>query len=88
MCIRALDDSNKIVLLKATWYVQNSIWHMTVTSKNCMNEEIKERLITRNASNISVPFHLLTWNLKIKTYKAIIVSNGCQALSLTLREEH
>jgi hypothetical protein len=45
-----------------------------------------------NVSNLSVqnvlPSHLLTRNINIKIHKAVIVSYGCQALSLQLREEH
>jgi hypothetical protein len=56
------------------------------------HEEIKEWLSTRNASNLSVQnvllSHFLTWNINIKIHKAVIVSYGCQTLSLPLTEEH
>jgi len=66
----------------------------TLTNKNSIAEEIKSRLRSRSACYHSVQnllsSRLLSKNLKIKIYRAIIlpvVSYGCEAWSLTLREE-
>ena len=65
-----------------------------LTSKNYIQEEIKCRLKAGNACYYSVQTllgsRLLSKNSKIKTYKTIIlpvVLYGCEAWSLTLREE-
>jgi hypothetical protein len=67
----------------------------TVTDQNCMQEEIKSRLNSGNASYYSVQSlsssRLLSRNVKVKIYKTIIlpvVLYGCETWSLTLREEH
>jgi len=66
----------------------------TLTNQNSIAEEIKSRLRTGNACYHSVQnvlsSRLLSKNLKIKTYRTIIlpfVLYGCEAWSLTLREE-
>ena len=68
----------------------------TLTNKNSIQEEIKSRLKLGNACYYSVQnllsSSLLSKNLKIKIYeyKTIIlpvVLYGCEAWSLTLREE-
>jgi hypothetical protein len=60
-----------------------------------MQEEIKSRLNSGNACYHSVQSllssRLLSRNVKVKTYKTIIlpvVLYGCETWSLTLREEH
>jgi hypothetical protein len=60
-----------------------------------IQEEIKSRLNSGNAFYHSVQrllsSHLLSINLKIKTYRTItlpVVLYGCKTWSLTLREEH
>jgi hypothetical protein len=67
----------------------------TLTDQNDMHEEIKSRLNRGNACYHSVQSllssRLLSWNLKVKIYKTIIlpvVLYGCETWSLTLREEH
>jgi hypothetical protein len=67
----------------------------TLTDQNCMQEEIKGRLNSGNACHHSVQSllssHLLSRNVKVKTYKTIIlpvVLYGCETWSLTLREQH
>jgi hypothetical protein len=67
----------------------------TLTSQNCMHEEIKNRLNSGNACCYSVQSLLssclLSWNVKVKIYKTIIllvVLYECETWSLTLREEH
>jgi hypothetical protein len=67
----------------------------TVTDQNCIHEEIKSRLNAGNACYHSVQSRLssrlLSKNVKVKIYKTIIlpvVLYGCEAWSLTLREEH
>jgi hypothetical protein len=64
-------------------------------SKNCIDEEINSRLNSGNACCHSVQSllssRLLSWNVKAKIYKTIILSvvlYGCETWSLTLREEH
>jgi hypothetical protein len=66
----------------------------TLTNQNFIHVETKSRLKLANACYYS--FHnllssrLLSNNLKFKMYRTIIypvVSNGCEAWSLTLREE-
>ena len=66
----------------------------TLTNQNCIAEEIKSRLRSGNAYYHSVQnllsTRLLSKNLKIKIYRTIIlpvVLYGCEAWSLTLREE-
>ena len=66
----------------------------TLTYQNSIAEEIKSRLRSGNAcyhsvQNLLSP-SLLSKNLKIKIYRTIIlpvVLYGCEAWSLTLREE-
>jgi hypothetical protein len=61
----------------------------TVTYKICIDEEIKST-VNHSVQNIFYT-HLLSKNLKLVTYKIIIllaVLNGCKTWSLTLREEH
>jgi hypothetical protein len=66
----------------------------TLTDQNCMHEEIKSTLNSGNACCHSVQssvLPLLCRNLKVKTYKIIIlpvILYGCETWSLTLREEH
>jgi hypothetical protein len=67
----------------------------TVTNQNLIQEEIKRILNSGNACYHSVQnllsSRLLSKNLKIRIYKAIIlpvVLYGCETWSLTLREEH
>jgi hypothetical protein len=66
----------------------------TLTDQNCMHEEIKSRLNSGNACYHSVQSllssHLLSKNLKVKTYKTIIlpvVLYGCETWSITSGEE-
>jgi hypothetical protein len=66
----------------------------TLTHKNSIPEEIKRKLRLGNAWYNSVQnllsSRLLSKNLKIKTYRIIIlpvVLYGCETWSLTLREE-
>ena len=66
----------------------------TLTNKNSITEEIKSILGSGNACYHSVQnllsSRLLSKNLKIKIYRTIIfpvVLYGCEAWSLTLREE-
>ena len=66
----------------------------TLTDQNSIQEEIKSRLKLGNACYHSVQnllsSRLLSKNLKIKTYRTIIlpvVLYGCETWSLTLREE-
>jgi hypothetical protein len=68
---------------------------MTVTNHNFIEEEIKRRLSSGNASYHSVQSLLsscLLWkNLKMRIYKTIIllmVLYGCETWSVTLMEEH
>ena len=67
---------------------------ITLTTQNSIAEEIKSRLRSRNACCHSVQHllssRLLSKNLKIKIYRTIIlpvVLYGCEAWSLTLRDE-
>jgi hypothetical protein len=67
----------------------------TLTDKNCIQEEIKNRLNSGNACYHSVQrplsSRLLSRNVNVKIYKTIIlpvVLYGCETWSLTLREEH
>jgi hypothetical protein len=67
----------------------------TLTDQNSMNEEIKSRLNSGNGSyrlgQSLLSSHLLFRNVKVKTYKTIIllfVLYGCETWSLILREEH
>jgi hypothetical protein len=67
----------------------------TITDQNLIQEEIKRRLNSGNACYHSVQnlltSHLLSKNIKIRTYKTVIlpvVVYGCETWSLTLREEH
>jgi sorting nexin-29 len=66
----------------------------TLTDQNCMQEEIKSRLNSGNAYYHSVQSllssHLLSRNVKVKTYKTMIlpvVLYGCKTWSLTLMDE-
>ena len=66
----------------------------TLTIQNSIREEIKSRLRSGNACYHSVQNHLssrlLSRKLKINIYRTIIlpvVLYGCEAWSLTLREE-
>jgi len=66
----------------------------TLTNKNSIAEEIKSRLRSGKARYHSVQnllsSRLLSKNLKLKIYRTIIlpiVLYGCEAWSLTLREE-
>jgi hypothetical protein len=66
-----------------------------LTYQNCIHEEIKSRLNSRNACYHSVQSllssRLLYRNVKVKIYKTIIlpvVLYGCETWSLTLREVH
>jgi hypothetical protein len=69
----------------------------TVTDKNLINEEIKNRLDSGNVCNNPfqniLSFRLLSKNIKIKIYeyKMIVlpvVLHVCETWSLTLRKEH
>jgi hypothetical protein len=67
----------------------------TVTNQNLIQEEVKRRANSGNACYPSVQnllsTCLLSKNLKIRTFKTIIlpvVLYGCAIWSLTLREEH
>jgi hypothetical protein len=67
----------------------------TITDQNCVYEEIKSRPTSGNSCYHSVQSllssHLLSRNVKVKTYKNVIlpvVLYGCETWSLTLREEH
>jgi hypothetical protein len=66
-----------------------------VTNENCIHKEIKSRLNLGNSWYHPVQhilfLHLLSENLKIKTYKIIIspvILYGCETWLLTLRKEH
>ena len=66
----------------------------TLTDQNSVQEVIKTRLKLGNACYYSVQnflsSRLLSKNLKVKTYKTLIlpvVLYGCETWSLTLREE-
>ena len=68
---------------------------VTVTNTNSIREEIKRRINMGNACYYSLEkilfSRLLSKNLKVKTYKTIIlpvVLYGCETWSLTLTEEH
>jgi hypothetical protein len=67
----------------------------TLTNQNDIPDEIKSRLNSENSCYYSVQnplsSRLISKNLKIKIYKTVIflvVLYGCEAWSLTLREEH
>jgi hypothetical protein len=67
----------------------------TLTDQNCIHKEIRSRLNSGNACCHAVQnllsSRLVSRNVKIKIYKTIILPvflYGCEALSLTLREEH
>jgi hypothetical protein len=67
----------------------------TLIDQNCMHEEIKSRLNSGNACHHSVQSllssRLLSRNIKVKTYKTIIlpvVFYGCETWSLALSEKH
>jgi hypothetical protein len=75
--------------------VQITYLGTTVTNQNVIQEEMKRRLNSGNASYHSVQnlfsSRLRSKNIKIGIYKSIILSvvlYGCETLSLTLREEH
>jgi hypothetical protein len=64
-------------------------------NQNCIQKEIKSRLISGNACYHSFQSlfscRLLHRNIKIELYKTIIlhvVLYGCETWSLTLKEEH
>jgi len=66
----------------------------TLTNRNSIQEEIKSRLKSENACYLLVQnilsSSLLSKDLKIKTYRNLILScvlYGCENRSLTLREE-
>jgi len=66
----------------------------TLTNQSSIHEEIKSRLISGNTCYHLVQnlltFSLLSKNMKIKTYRTIIlplVVCGCETWLLTLREE-
>jgi hypothetical protein len=66
-----------------------------VTNQNCIREEIKGKLSSRNSCHHSFPnlfsSRVLSKDLKIKVYKTIILSvvlYGCETLSPILREKH
>jgi hypothetical protein len=66
----------------------------TITNQNLIQEEIKRTLNSGNAGYYSVQnllsYHLLSKNIKIRTYKTIILAvvlYGCEICSLALREE-
>jgi hypothetical protein len=67
---------------------------MTLATQNLIQEEIKRRLILGNACYHSVynlSSRLLCKNVKIRTYKTIIlpvVLYGCETWPLTLKDEH
>jgi hypothetical protein len=65
----------------------------TLTNQNCMNEEIKNRLNSRNVCCHSVQSRLSSYllfrNVKVKIYKIIIlpvVLYVCETWSYTLRD--
>jgi hypothetical protein len=67
----------------------------TLTGQNCMQEEIKSKLNSGNSCYHLVQSlltsRLLSRNVKVKTYKRIIlpaVLYGCESWPLTLREVH
>ena len=67
----------------------------TLTNQNSIQEKIKSILKSGNACYHSVQnilcFSLLSKNLNIMIYRTIIlpvILYGCEALSLTMREEH
>jgi hypothetical protein len=67
----------------------------TVTNQNLIQEEIKRRFNSGNTCYLSVQnllsSSLLSKNVKIRTYKTIIlpvVLYGCETWSVTLKEEH
>jgi hypothetical protein len=67
----------------------------TLTSRNDIHDEIKNRLNSGNVCYYSVQnlssSRLISNNLKIKIYETVIlpvVLYGCKTWSLTLREEH
>ena len=69
--------------------------YLGVTDTNDIREEIKRRINMGNACYYSfekiVSSHLLSKELKVKTYKTIILPvllYGCETWSLTLKEEH
>ena len=72
-----------------------SVLGTTLTNENSIQEEIKRRLKSGNASHHSVQnlssSSFLSRNIKIKIHKNVIlpvVSYGCDTWSVTLREEH
>jgi hypothetical protein len=67
----------------------------TLTNQNSIHEEIKSRLKLENARYHQVQnlfsSNLLSKNIKIKIYRTVtlpVVLYGCEAWSLTLKEEH
>ena len=83
-----------IIVPSRGWKEEFKYLGTTLTNQNCIAEEIKSRLRSRNAcyhwlQNL-LSSRLLSKNLKIKIYRTIIlpvVLYGCEAWSLTLREE-
>ena len=82
-----------IIITSRGWKSLN-IFGITLTNQNSIREEIKCRLRSGNACNHSVQnllsYRLLSRKLKIKIYRTItlpVVLYGCEAWSLTLREE-
>jgi hypothetical protein len=66
---------------------------MIIRNQNLIQGEIKRRLNSSNACNLSVQnlSRLLSKNKQIGIYKSLIlpvVLYGCETWSLTLREEH
>jgi hypothetical protein len=66
-----------------------------LTNENCIQEEIKRRLKSGNASYHSVVYHLcsslLSKNIKFKIHRTkifTVVLYGCETWSVLLREEH
>ena len=81
-------------LLCAVWEITSKNLGSLVTYQNSVQDEVKYKLKAGNLCYYSVQTilssRLLSKNLKIKVYKTIIlpvVLFGCEAWSLTLREE-
>ena len=77
-----------------SYYLDWDVFYLCCLNQNCIQEEIKCRLKTRNWCYYSVQTplssRLLSKNLKIKIYKTIIlpvVLYGCETWSVTLWEE-